>query len=275
MKKVVFLLLCGFICSVNAAYSTSGLKLHLDVDSLSGLENGDVVSSWQDSSGNGNDVMSPGEPVYIADSLNGHGVVSITGSADLNGNSIYESDGVTVEKDNYFALTDTIHNVKTIAMVFKRTTNVYYTWAPILGGEAGSNPFHGDASYGTAYWNSWADPSVRYSDLWINGDPVGAGNAEYRSVPTDFHVMTMTVQDGWGTDVTISEIARSINYTDHSIYGMDLAELLVYDQFLSVPQLEQLTGYLGNKYDIAVSVPEPGSLILLAAGACWLRRKCK
>ena len=268
MKKVVLIaVLCGVTGFASAAFTATGLQLHLDAAGLTGYSDGDTVSAWADSSGNGNDAASPGTPTYIADALNGQAAVSITGSTDISG---YNWTG---QNQDYFALTNAVQNVKTLAMVFKRTSNVYYSWAPILGGVAGTNPFHGDAAYGTAYWNNWADPSVRYGDLKINGVSIGAGNAEYTSVPTEFHVMTLTVQDGWGTNVTISEIARSINYTDHSVYGMDIAELLVYDRFLSAAQVEQLTGHLGDKYGIAVVVPEPATLMLMGLGVCLLRRK--
>jgi hypothetical protein len=54
---------------------------------------------------------------------------------------------------------------------------------------------------------------------------------------------------------------------------MDIAELLVYDRFLSTAQVEQLTGHLGDKYGIAVVVPEPATLMLMGLGVCLLRRK--
>lgn len=266
MKRfVLFMAVCGIVSYASAAFTTTGLQLHLDADSLTGLNDGDTVSMWADSSGNGNDATSPGTPTYIADALNGQAAVSIVGSADINASD-------TGQTTNYFDLTSTVHNVKTVAMVFKRTTNVYYSWAPILGGETG-NPFHGDNNWGTAYFSKdYADYSVIYSDVWVNGVSLGSGNGGWTSVPTDYHVMTLTVQDGWGSDVNINQIAHSINYST-SVYGMDIAELLVYDQFLSTAQLEQLTGHLGDKYGIAVTVPEPATMALLGLGACLLRRK--
>lgn len=273
MKKLVCLMaVCGMISYASAAYTTSGLALHLDASSLTGYSNGDTVSTWTDLTG-GNDATSAGTPVYVANALNGQAAVSITGSTDISGyNWNYESDGVTREHDNFFAFS-TVSNVKTVAMVFKRTSNVYYSWAPILGGEAGTNPFHGDTNYGTAYWNNWAANSVRFGDHRINGVSTGYQGGEYTSVPTDYHVMTLVLQDGWGENITLNQLAASVNYTSYSVYGMDIAELLVYDQYLSTAQVEQLTGHLGDKYGISVVVPEPATMVLLGLGALLFGRK--
>lgn len=264
-KLIISLVVLSLTGHAYATIITTGLQLHLDADALSGLQDGQTVSSWADLSGNGNDATSPGTATYIADALNGKPAVSITGSLNLAG------DTWTGQNDDYFVLNDTIHNVKTVAMVFKRTSNVYYSWAPMFGGEAGTNPFHGDNNWGTAYFSKdYADQSVIWSDLWINGTSVGAGNGGWTAVPTDYHVMTLTVQDGWGTDVTINQIASSID--SNYVWGMDIAELLVYDQFLSNSDMVQVTQYLGDKYGIAV-VPEPATIVLFGLGACLLRRK--
>lgn len=52
----------------------------------------------------------------------------------------------------------------------------------------------GDTAYGTAYGRTV------YS-MWINGVSIGVGQGEYTSVPTDCPVMTMVLQNDWGSDI--------------------------------------------------------------------------
>ena len=65
-------------------FSTDGLNLWLKADSLS-LSDGDQVSSWNDSSGNGNNATqsnSSYKPIFKTGILNGKPVVRFTASDD-------------------------------------------------------------------------------------------------------------------------------------------------------------------------------------------------
>jgi hypothetical protein len=264
-----FVVLSMVLCMVSYAGANipaSGLQLHLDASSLSGYNNGDTVQAWTDLSGNGNNATSTGTPTYITDALNGHAAVSIQGSLTLDGYSW------TGNNDDWFSLASTVHNIKTITMVVKRTSNTYYSWAPIFGSEPTgwvNDAFAGDDVWGTAFCSSnYADPAVRYGDLSING--VSQGSAGWVGVPTDYSILTLTIQDGWGSDININQIASSINSS--YVWGMDIAELLVYDRFLSGSELDSLTGSLGAKYNL---VPEPMTMGLLGLGGLLILRRRK
>lgn len=266
-RLVLCLAVCGFISYAGAVPVTAGLQLHLEADSLN-LNNGDIVSMWADLAGGDNDAINAagGTPTYAADELNGHAVVSISGSLSADGYSW------TGQENDYFNLSSTVHNIQTIAMVFKRTSNNYY------GGDIcmfGSEPtgwvneaFNGDGSYGTAYWGNSADPAVRYGDLRIDGVSIGAGNAEYTSVPDYYHVMVFQIQPGWGSDININQIASATDHNAH-VWGMDVAEILAYDTFLNASELGAVEAFLTDKY----LVPEPATISLLGFGAWLLRRK--
>lgn len=272
MKKALLLLAaCGLAGYVSAAVPvTAGLQLHLQADSL-GLNDGDTVSSWTDLAGGDNNAINTGgSPTYVANGLNGHAVVSITGSLSADGYSW------TGQENDYFNLASPVHNIQTVAMVFRRTSNNYY------GGDVsmfGSEPtgwvneaFNGDGTYGTAFWGSGADPAVRYGDLRVNGVSIGAGNAEYTSAPASYSIMVFRIQQGWGSDININQIASATDHNSH-VWGMDVAELLVYNTFLSASDVTAVESYLTDRYFV---VPEPASasLIALSAAAFFgMRRK--
>ncbi|TAL02142.1 MAG: PEP-CTERM sorting domain-containing protein [Verrucomicrobia bacterium] len=187
--------------------------------------------------------------------------MSITGSLSFDGFSY------TGQNNDYFDLASPVHNIQTVAMVFRKTSNNYY------GGDVcmfGSDPtgwvneaFNGDNHYGTTYFSyDISDPAVRYGDIRINGSSVGAGNGGYTSVPTDYHIMVFQIQQGWGSDININQIASA---TDHNslVWGMDVAELLVYDTFLNHTEVGQVESYLNNRYFV---VPEPTSASLVGLG---------
>ena len=144
--RMLVLAVFGIVNFSLAAYPTAGLQLHLDASSLTGYANGDAVTLWPDLAGGDNNATSIGTPTYIADGLNGRPVIKIDGTSDRNGNGLPNSfDFYTIP---------TILNVKTIAFVFKPTSNTYYSWSTILGGPSWDNyGWHGDTNWGSAYWD--------------------------------------------------------------------------------------------------------------------------
>lgn len=269
-RLLLFLAVCGIAGAASAAVPvTTGLQLHLQADSL-GLSDGATVSSWADLAGGDNNAINTGgSPTYVANGLNGHAVVSITGSLSADG-YIW-----TGQENDYFNLSSSVHNIQTVAMVFRRTSNNYY------GGNIsmfGSDPtgwvneaFNGDGSYGTAYWGNGADPAVGWGDLRVNGVSVGSGNGKYTSVPANYHIMLFQIQQGWGSDININQIASATDNNSH-VWGMDVAELLVYDTFLSASDVTAVETYLTDKYFV---VPEPtgASLVGLGVAAFFAMRR--
>ncbi len=84
--------------------------------------------------------------------------------------------------------------------------------------------------------------------------------------------MVFQIQQGWGSDININQIASA---TDHNalVWGMDVAELLVYDTFLNPTEVGQVETYLTDRYFV---VPEPTSASLVGLGVAAffvMRRK--
>jgi hypothetical protein len=272
MKKVVLLcMFLGMAAYAGADVPTTGLQLHLDASSLAGYSNGQTVSTWTDTSGAGNNATSAGAPKYVANAINGLPVISIPGTSDRYGNWINGAGWGVGAGNNFYAI-PTITDVKTIAMVFKPTSNSYFSYAPIMAGPTSDDyGMHGDCHYGNAYWDcGYSIDSVLNSTLAVNGT-VAAGGGGYTGVDYD-HFSVVTIQLASGTPFDLGFLAHTARYNDYNEYGMQIAELLVYNQQLSAGQLAGLTQDLGAKYGIAVT-PEPATLALFGIGACLLRRK--
>lgn len=265
MKRLaLFLTVCGIASYASAALPTTGLLLQLEADSL-GLNNGDTVSTWADISGNGNGaVNNGGTPTYVANGLNGHAYVSIKGSLSADG---YSWTGNT---NDYFNLTNPVVGVQTIAMVVRRTSNNYYGTSGGHGismfggtntGSWVSAPYAGDNQYGTAFCGNNADPSVLYGTVYING---GSGNqADYTAVLDQFQVLYFTIQQGWGVDLRMLQIATDSEWNPY-VWGMDLAELLVYNTALSSTDQASVTSYLLDKYlPTTLSMAKSGNQVVL------------
>jgi hypothetical protein len=255
LRKIFLLSIClltvvtNYVC---ASMPARGLRLHLDANSLIGYVNGQTVSSWPDlavADGNANNATSTGTPIYVPNSLNGKPIIKIAGTSDRNGN------GTTTEYD-FYAISPTIPNVKTIALVFKPTSNTYYTWSTIMSGPTSDNyGWHGDTHWGSAYWDyAYSVNSITSSVLAIDGNsnaaPSGGG---YKSVDYDnFHVIIIKLADG-SSPFDLGFLAHTARYNSYNEYGMEIAELLVYDQHLTEIEENQLGSYLGNKYGISTS----------------------
>jgi hypothetical protein len=74
--------------------------------------------------------------------------------------------------------------------------------------------------------------------------------------------MVFQIQQGWGSDININQIASATDHNSH-VWGMDVAELLAYDTFLSPSDVTAVETYLTDKY---LTVPEPSSFGLVAVG---------
>ena len=264
-RLALFLTVCGIACYASAGVPvTTGLQLQLEADSL-GLNNGDTVSTWTDlSGGNHTAVNTGGSPTYVANGLNGHAYVSIKGSLSADGYSW------TGNNNDYFNLTDPVVGVQTIAMVVRRTSNNYYGTSGVNGismfggtsdGSWVSAPYAGDNQYGTAFCGNNADPAVLYGNVNING---GSGNqADYTAVSDQFQVLYFTIQQNWGVNLRMDQIATDSEWNSY-VWGMDLAELLVYNTALSSADQVSVTSYLTAKYfPVTLSIAKSGNQVVL------------
>lgn len=214
-------------------FTKDGLVLWLKADAITGLVDNDPVTTWSDSSGNGNDATQAtgdNKPLYKTNIQNGLPIVRFDGSNDqLRTPSI------------------TLAQPLTILAVVARIGVVGSYYVFLDGGVAG--------------------PQLSYSDLDYARLHAGAEVVGTTTVGTAFHTWAATV-DGASSSIILdgkgyaTGNAGAVGYTDSLRIGTnagetfffsgDLGELLIYGGALSLSVRGQVQRYLGNKWGITI-----------------------
>ena len=97
--------------------------------------------------------------------------------------------------------------------------------------------------------------------MYINGG--SANQADYTAVLDQFQVLYFTIQQGWSVNLTMDQIATDSEWNSY-VWGMDLAELLVYNTALSSADQASVTSYLTGKYfPVTLSIAKSGNQVVL------------
>ena len=207
----------------------SGLQLWLRADSITGLNDGDPVDEWTDSSGNGNNATQTGgnRPTYRTDIINGRPVVRFNGST------------------NYLDFTSMNMQPATVFAVVKYELPAVN--APFLGNDT-NNSYVGYYDNTIYYYSTvgnmnvanttpaafqiitaHAQPPGSNSSIRIDGSPVVSGNYN------------------WGTSTFVF-----IGRRNTERFEGDIAEVLIYSTNLNSTEIDEVEDYLSSKYTIAI-----------------------
>lgn len=206
----------------------TGLQLWLKADAITGLSNNAAVSTWNDSSGNGNNAAqatSGDQPSYETNQINGLPAVNFNGSGDfltvpsLTGQTIFvvlnHADGTTFT--NYRRVVD---NGDTFGY-------------SIFGVNGGSQ------------YNPTALPrGITASNFWVNGTNT------LSAAPLSSNKIISAIATSASTNT--NWIGTYTGTGNQTMYG-DIAEVLIYNDALSTAQRQAVENYLGTKYNIADS----------------------
>jgi hypothetical protein len=263
--------------SAQAALPTDGLKLWLNADSITGVANGQKVSVWNDSSGNGLNLSQSdtnSRPVFVSNAVNGQPAVQFSAGAYLKcvnvvGSSLTSTNQATVfgvvmqpqgsnpttalfcwasgPMDNRFMLYATYNNQITFADG-NRTGGVdFLHWTQPQG------------------WND----QYHLLNVLRSGQTFGCiVDGTDQGIPTS-GLLTDNLDPFDVTQTADLNLGRDL-WGIGDRYGGNLAELIVYDRALSAAETDTVNGYLSSKYGIA---PEPASVTLLALGGLALLRR--
>lgn len=221
-----------------------GLELWLDASAITGLSDGDPVTTWEDQSSNGFDATqatADNKPTYQTNELNGKPVVRFDGTNDLlstSSVSVVGDDGTWT----VFAVSDltggtgaqTIvdhDNLTRIAQFLRYSAG---SAQAIAFNEAGG-AFTDSESHGAGFDVISSVRSALAVQVFVNGTSGGS---------------TATT----GIAISGSEIVRigSRGASGAHLAG-DIAEVLIYSAALSTADREAVEEYLASKYGITLS----------------------
>ena len=206
-----------------------GLSLWLKADAIAGLNDGDPVDTWSDSSGNGNHATQGGanRPTYKTSVVNGEPVVRFDGTnnyLDIPSMSLQPATVFVVVKYDLPAVNAPFLGNDANSAYFGYYSNIIYYYSTIASISV-ANPTPGTFQVITGH----AQPFGSNSSIRIDGASVVQGSRN------------------WGASAFLFVGRRNAERFDG-----DIAEVLIYNNNLSSPDVDTVEGYLGDKYSIAI-----------------------
>jgi hypothetical protein len=216
-----------------------GMKLWLRADKGVVTDSNNVVSSWQDQSGNGNNSVPPtaaAQPNWVDAVANNLPVVRFDGSAN-------SGSGQSVNFTQRLA-----GNIRTVFWVVSESASATAAYRPLLGDATNNNDFAGEYGAPGPIWRACcASPRVIGGRTRLNGVPVDGTNTPRPQTLSLISLATTDVvsADRFGTD------------PGYGPWWGDLAELIIYDRPLSATEFQAVENYLTAKYAIGGVVTTP------------------
>ena len=217
---------------------TNGLVLHLDASAIIGLNNNDLVATWEDLSASENDVLSPlgEEPIYTENAINGSP-------------AIWFENGYRMIVPNHATLHSMTHLYCFMVLVETTITGIRHflaggTWA-LYGFDANCGLYistdEGDGD--------WANNPFQVSSIEINTPYIfmGTWNANDEEGNIYFNGEGGSPQSRTGTQIGSTVAVKTLSSLNNPIEGY-MGEVLVYNEELSAREINQINQYLGQKW---------------------------
>jgi hypothetical protein len=208
---------------------TNGLKLSLDASALTGLSNGDTVTTWTDTSGLGNHAAASSTvnvATWQTNALNGKPVVRFKS----NGNASFNFNRVS--------------NIRTVFWVLKNTKPDFRF---MLGDSDYADFDPGDAP-SFPLWRVSTPDVIRKGTTKLMGNVVDGTTT---ALPSSSYSLLSLVTTG---DVRANQLSLDRNNAGRSWAG-DMAEVLIYDRALTTGEEAFVGSYLASKYGLTTAYP--------------------
>ena len=250
---------------------TTGLQVHLDAGTITGLNDGDAVTAWADQSGNGRDMttVQGTAPVYASNAVNGEAAVRFDGTGSLlasfDGNTFSTSAGTTV----FVVFQTTSTSLGALTGIEAGGSNQIFLYANKFS--AGGLFAGFDGSSGSNNDSQNLDGPYNGGQMHLFTAYSSGTNQNY--LRADGGVETNSYNESAGTNAAYKCGIGALTNNDARFNG-DIAELLVYNRTLTGDEIDQVEDFLLDKY----AVPEPSTWVLLSIAllAClprWWRKR--
>ena len=223
----------------------SGLTLWYKADSITGLSNGDEITTWTDSAGNADassSISTSTKPSYVASGQNGEPAVRF----DANG-EWFSMSTQTINHLDFFVVHTRTDNGAGAVLSRAANTNSYVGFPSTL-----RKMFVEDRSSGNQIVFDESGDDIYTSDgtyyiSEISVDSSGNANSYIDGIKYDD-----TYTGATGT-FEFSKIGGGSNSSNSYDFSGDIAEIIVYNDALSRTNREAILQYLSNKYNIAIT----------------------
>ena len=204
--------------------------LWLDASQLTGLNNGDTVSSWTDMSGSGNSPTAAGSAAtYQTGVINGQPVVRF----NANGNSSFNFTRIST--------------IRTVFWVLKNTNPGEH----FMLGDSGSYDFH--AGNPTLWNGTYVHANIQNGKTRLMGSVI---NGTATTLPSSSFSLVSLITAG---NVVANQLSLDRGIGGRSWAG-DMAEVVIYTRALSTAEELAVNTYLANKYGLVLAQNVPGDI---------------
>lgn len=219
---------------------TSGLELWFDSSTITGLNDGDPVSTWNDMSGNGRNATQSGEarPTYKINIVNGKPVVRFAASSYMTHTysrnaqapfSIFSVIKQTVDAYDYMTV-----------IICQAASQPVVHFASRAGGINGLDTYlNNHIQSSLSIGNNWGVTSLVVTSADASNGVLFAANGSSETKTGNGSFSFGSARQTLGSNTPTSDGFQG-----------DMAEILVYSTAVSSSERTQIENYLNNKYKI-------------------------
>lgn len=215
----------------------SDLVAWFDASQITGLNDDDPVSTWEDSSGNGNDVTEAGanRPLYKVNIVNGLPVVRFDGSNDRLNNASFS---IPAQPCTFYCV------------MAHRSTSIVANEGYVVG-DPSSVPFlfalNGASDTYAIYSGAILDTgTVLDTSFHVFGGVFNGASSEARLDGTSTGGNAGSTNGGTGLFLGSNGVPAQFS-------DSDIAEVAIYGKLLNATELDTLETYFSEKYNITLS----------------------
>ncbi|MFY0599953.1 MAG: T9SS type A sorting domain-containing protein [Cyclobacteriaceae bacterium] len=240
--------------SIGSTNGNSSMILWLDASQITGVYDSNNITTWEDLSGHGSDLIQNGQPNYIANFKNGHPAVRFNGNnEELNGTHTLTGAPVTIfsvffidkanqgsdDNDYIYSIGTNNSAGRQLSLTRRRGNDTgdedkYYSWD-------GDSTHHGPSLSSQWYISTQSfSTTSTFHNLALNGTD--------QTLESDYQSPGL---NNVNSDITLGNFAQFSGGTNNYLEGY-IAEFIMFDEELNTAQVNIMENYLSAKYDIAI-----------------------